>query len=48
MQPGVPVAVDSLAETTRRAASDLLTELGRLEVAGQVERLPGGLFVRLD
>ena len=48
MRAGVPVSVDHLADTTGRTGLDVLTELGRLEVAGQVERTAGGLFVRLD
>lgn len=48
MRSGAPVTADRLAELTGRGGGDLLAELGRLEVVGQVERLPGGWFVRLD
>ncbi|HYN09125.1 MAG TPA: DNA-processing protein DprA [Vicinamibacterales bacterium] len=46
MAAGEPYSVDELAEATGRPAPDLLAELGALEVAGRVSRLPGGVFVR--
>ena len=48
MAPGDPLDLDGLAERTGRAASDLLAELGQLELAGVIARMPGGKFVRLD
>jgi DNA processing protein len=48
MAPGDPLDLDALAERTGRVASELLAELGRLELAGAIARLPGGKFVRLD
>jgi DNA processing protein len=48
MAPGDPLDLDGLAERTGRTASDLLAELGRLELAGTIARMPGGKFVRLD
>lgn len=46
MTAGEPYSVDELAEATGRPASDLLAELGALEIAGRVTRLPGSVFVR--
>jgi DNA processing protein len=46
MAAGEPYSVDELSEATGRPASDLLAELGALEVAGRVTRLPGSVFVR--
>lgn len=48
MKVGRPCSIDDLAARTGRAAGDLLAELGVLEVAGRVERLAGGTYVRLD
>jgi DNA processing protein len=48
MAPGEPVDLDGLAERTGRSASELLAELGQLELGGTIARLPGGKFVRLD
>lgn len=48
MRPGAPASVDELAASTGRSAPELLAELGALEVAGAVSRMPGGLFVRVD
>jgi DNA processing protein len=48
MPAGEAWTLDDLADRTGRAASELLAELGTAEVAGQVARLPGGCFVRLD
>jgi DNA processing protein len=46
--PGQSRDPDALALLTRRAAGDVLAELGRLEMAGLIRRVPGGKFVRLD
>jgi DNA processing protein len=46
MAAGEPYSVDELSEVTGRPAPDLLAELGALEVAGRVTRLPGSVFVR--
>jgi DNA processing protein len=43
-----PYSVDDLALRTGRLASDLLAELGALELLGRVARVEGGRFVRLD
>lgn len=48
MTVGAPVTVDELAGRANRPAAELLAELGALEIAGKVARMPGGLFVRLD
>jgi DNA processing protein len=48
MKPAGPVTADRLAELTARGGADVLAELGRLELEGAIERLPGGWFVRLD
>lgn len=48
MALGQPCSIDDLAARTGRAAADLLAELGVLELAGRVERLAGGTYVRLD
>jgi DNA processing protein len=48
MLPGEAVGLDELVERMSRPAVAVLAELGQLEVAGQVARMPGGLFVRLD
>lgn len=48
MLPGEAVGLDELVERMSRPAAAVLAELGQLEVAGQVARMPGGLFVRLD
>ena len=42
-----PVDADVLAERTGMAAATLSSQLLTLELAGQVERLPGGLFQRI-
>ncbi len=48
MSPGEAVSVDELALRTGRSGGELMVELGRLEVAGRVVRMAGGLFSRLD
>jgi DNA processing protein len=48
MLQGEPVTADLLASRTGRAAPELLTELGRLEVEGRVGRIGSGFWVRLD
>jgi hypothetical protein len=48
MSKGVPVDLEVLARDSRHSASELLAELGKLEVAGVVARLGAGKFVRLD
>jgi DNA processing protein len=48
MTPGAPMGLDALAGRVGRPASEVLAELGLLEVEGVVERMSGGLFVRLD
>lgn len=48
MAAGEPYAIDDLAARTGRNVSDLLAELGALELAGRVSRLPGGSYIRLD
>lgn len=48
MDVGEPYSVDDLASRTRRLTSDLLAELGALELVGRVVRMEGGRFVRLD
>ena len=45
---GEPYSVDDLAAQTGRPASDLLAELGELELAGKVQRVAGGSYARLD
>lgn len=42
-----PASLDVLVRRTGTAASLLASELTRLELAGQVERLPGGLYRQL-
>ncbi|MES2739585.1 MAG: DNA-processing protein DprA [Pseudomonadota bacterium] len=41
-----PVGADLLAERTKLSAAELMAQLLDLELAGLVERLPGGLFQR--
>lgn len=48
MAPGEAYTVDDLATRTGRQASDLLADLGSLELAGRVSRVAGGGFLRLD
>jgi len=48
MALGEPYSVDDLAIRTGRLTSAILAELGALELAGRVQRIPGGRFVRLD
>lgn len=48
MDAGEPFSVDDLAFRTSRLTSDLLAELGDLELLGRVVRVEGGRFVRLD
>lgn len=43
-----PATLDALAARTGRTASDLGAELAQLELECRVERLPGGLFRRLE
>lgn len=45
---GTPLSADELALRTGRPVAEWLAQLGALEVAGRVERTPGGLFLRLD
>lgn len=42
-----PASLDVLAQRTGMAAATLAAELTRLELAGHVERLPGGLYRQL-
>jgi DNA processing protein len=42
-----PASLDALASRTGADAGTLAAELTRLELAGRVERLPGGLFRQL-
>jgi DNA processing protein len=42
-----PVSLDALQARSGLPTADLQAELLDLELAGQVERLPGGLFQRL-
>jgi DNA processing protein len=46
MAVGEPYSVEDLARETGRSPLELLPELGRLEVAGRLTRLPGGKFAR--
>ena len=46
MRAGEPVSLDQLASRTKRSASDLLVELSRLELAGDIARVAGGSFVK--
>lgn len=48
MRRGEPVSLDVLAARLGRPAADVLADLGVLEVEGVVERMAGGLFVKLD
>ncbi len=48
MAVGESYVLDELAAKTGRAAGDILAELSGLELAGRVQRLPGGNFARLD
>jgi len=48
MALGEPYSLDQLETMTGRTASDLLATLADLELAGNVTRIPGGHFVRLD
>lgn len=48
MAAGEPYSLDELASATGRPPADLLARLTSLELAGQVTRIPGGCFVRLD
>jgi DNA processing protein len=48
MAVGETYSVDDLAQRTGLAAHDLLAELGALELAGIVDRVPGAGFVKLD
>jgi len=43
-----PATLDALVFRTGRPASELFAEFTQLELEGRVERLPGGLFRRLD
>jgi DNA processing protein len=42
-----PVSLDALVARTGIAAADLQAQLLQLELAGDVARLPGGLFQRM-
>ena len=48
MDAGSAFTVDELSSRSGRSAAECLAELGVLEVAGIVARMPGGIFVRLD
>lgn len=48
MAVGEPYTADELAARTGLAGPELLAELGALEVAGTVGRIPGAGFVRVD
>ncbi len=48
MAVGEPYSVDELVALIPQSASDLLAQLGRLEVDGRICRTAGGNFVRLD
>jgi DNA processing protein len=43
-----PVDIDSLCARARRSAQDVTADLLRLELAGRVAALPGGLYQRLN
>jgi DNA processing protein len=43
-----PATLDALVTRTTRTAGELSAELTQLELDGRVERLPGGLFRRLE
>ncbi len=43
-----PVSADALCERTGLPVAQVLAQLGRLELGGQVVRVPGGRFARLD
>ena len=45
---GTTVDLEGVVAGSGRPASEVLAELGRLEIAGQVTRLTGGRFARLD
>lgn len=47
MAKGEAYSVDDLAEQTGRSASELLTDLCFLELAGRINRTAGGQFVRM-
>jgi DNA processing protein len=46
MAAGESYTVDDLASRTGRAVPDLLADLGELELAGRIARVPGGGFTR--
>lgn len=46
MAPSELYTIDDLAERTGRPASELLTELGHLEIEGRIARTSAGRFVR--
>lgn len=48
MTVGDPINPDDLAARLARPPGALLAELAELELAGQVARMPGGAYVRLD
>jgi predicted Rossmann fold nucleotide-binding protein DprA/Smf involved in DNA uptake len=48
MAAGEPYTLDELATRTGLSAGALLSELGLLEIAGIVGRLPGAGFVKFD
>ena len=48
MARGEVYTLDELAEATGLSPAVLLAELGALEVAGRVARVPGGGFAKLD
>jgi DNA processing protein len=42
-----PASLDVLSVRTGRTAHEIAVDLTRLELAGRIERLPGGLFRQL-
>ena len=48
MAIGEPYTIDELAARTGLETPALLAELGALEIAGRIARLPGAGFVKLD
>jgi DNA processing protein len=48
MAKGEALTIDQLVDRTGSNGPALLADLGRLEVTGCVERVPGGMYVRLD
>ncbi|MEO7191226.1 MAG: DNA-processing protein DprA [Vicinamibacterales bacterium] len=48
MRAGEPVSLDELAVRTGSSVSDLLSEIGQLEVTGRITRVAGGAYVKVD